>query len=177
MGFSRTQIGLVAKNAGLWSSVVGGMLGGILMLKIGINKALWLFGVVQMISILGFAWLAAAGHHDTITSVELAQLAVVIGLEALGSLGLGSAAFVAFMARATNPAYAATQFALFSSLIAVPRTFVSASTGYLVEQLGWTTFFYLCTVLALPGMLLLFKVAPWNGEEATSRMAEGVARA
>jgi PAT family beta-lactamase induction signal transducer AmpG len=127
MGFSKTEIGLVAKNAGLWPSVIGGLLGGTWMIKLGINRALWLFGVVQVVSIFGFAWLASVGHHAEITPVELAQLAIVIGLEALG-VGLGTAAFVAFIARATHPAYTATQFALFTSLAAVPRTFANAAT-------------------------------------------------
>ena len=161
MGFSKTQIGLIAKNAGLWPAVIGGLLGGLWMVKIGINKALWLFGVVQVVSIFGFAWLASVGHHAAITPVELAQLAIVIGLEALG-VGLGTAAFVAFIARATHPAYTATQFALFTSLAAMPRTFANAATGWLVETMGWAGFFLLCALLALPGMLLLFKVAPWN---------------
>jgi PAT family beta-lactamase induction signal transducer AmpG len=64
----------------------------------------------------------------------------------------------------TNPAYTATQLALFTSLGAVPRTFMNATSGWLVQQMGWTGFFLLCTLLALPGMLLLFKVAPWGGE-------------
>ncbi len=161
MGFSKTQIGLVAKNAGLWPAVIGGLLGGLWMVKIGINRALWLFGVVQVVSIFGFAWLASVGHHAEITAVELTQLAIVIGLEALG-VGLGTAAFVAFIARATHPAYTATQFALFTSLTAVPRTFANAATGWLVETMGWNGFFLLCAALALPGMLLLLKVAPWN---------------
>ncbi len=162
MGFSLTEIGAVAKNVGLWSSVIGGLLGGLWMVKIGINRALWLFGVVQFLSIFGFAWLAAAGHHAEITALALTQLAVVIGLEALG-VGLGTAAFVAFIARTTHPAYTATQFALFTSLTAVPRTFANAATGWLVETMGWTGFFLLCAALAMPGMLLLFKVAPWRG--------------
>ena len=161
MGFSKMQIGLVAKNAGLWPAVIGGLLGGLWMVKIGINRALWLFGVVQVVSILGFYWLAAGGHHAEITSVELTQLALVIGIEALG-VGLGTAAFVAFIARTTHPAYTATQFALFTSLAAIPRTFANAATGWLVESIGWSGFFLLCTLLALPGMLLLFKVAPWG---------------
>lgn len=161
MGFSKTQIGLIAKNAGLWPAVIGGMLGGLWMVKIGINRALWLFGVVQLLAIFGFAWLASVGHHAEITSVELSQLAIVIGLEALG-VGLGTVAFVAYIARTTHPAYTATQFALFTSLMAVPRTFANAATGWLVEGLGWTGFFYLCAVLAIPGMLLLLKVAPWH---------------
>ena len=161
MGFSKTQIGLVAKNAGLWPAVIGGLLGGLWMVKIGINRALWLFGVVQVVSIFGFAWLASVGHHAEITAVELAQLAIVIGLEAFG-VGVGTAAFVAFIARSTHPAYTATQFALFTSLAAMPRTFANAATGWLVEVMGWTGFFLLCAVLALPGMVLLFKVAPWK---------------
>jgi PAT family beta-lactamase induction signal transducer AmpG len=163
MGYSKTQIGLVAKNAGLWPSVVGGLLGGLWMVKIGVNKALWLFGLVQVFSIFGFAWLAAAGHHVEITGVDLTRLAVVIGLEALG-VGLGAAASGAFIARATHPGYTATQYALFTSLAVVPRTFANAATGWLVDMLGWMGFFFLCAVLAVPGMLLLFKVAPWKGE-------------
>ena len=157
MGFSKTEIGLVAKNAGLWPSVIGGLLGGIWMIKLGINRALWLFGGVQMIAILGFAWLATIGH-------SLPWLALVIGVEALG-VGLGTAAFVAFIAHTTHPLYTATQFALFTSLAAVPRTFANAATGYLVGWFGWVTFFLFCFILAIPGMLLLFKVAPWNGQE------------
>jgi len=161
MGFSKSDIGLIAKNAGLWPSIIGGMIGGLWMLKIGINRALWLFGVVQIVSIFGFAWLASVGHHAEITAIERAQLAIVIGMEALG-VGLGTVAYVAFMAHTTHPAYTATQFALFTSLMAMPRTFANAATGWLVETMGWTNFFFLCALLAIPGMLLLFKVAPWN---------------
>ena len=161
MGFTKTDIGLVAKHAGLWPAVVGALLGGLWMVRLGINRALWLFGVVQLGSIFGFAWLAAQGHFTTIGGSERIALAMVIGLEALG-VGLGTAAFVAFIARATHPAYTATQMALFTSLAAVPRTFVNASAGWLVEQLGWYGFFWLCAGLAMPGMILLLKVAPWN---------------
>ena len=155
MGFSKSEIGLIAKNAGLWASVIGGLLGGIWMLKIGINRGLWLFGVVQVVSILGFAWLAYVHEPDRVL------LAAVIAFEALG-VGLGTAAFTAFIARATDPRYTATQFALFTSLASVPRSLVNASTGWIVEQTGWFAFFVLCTVLALPGMLLLLRVAPWS---------------
>lgn len=161
LGFSTTDIGLVAKNAGLWPSIIFGILGGVWMLKLGINKALWLFGLVQWITILGFVWLAGFGHFDTIGLREQLMLATVISAEAAG-IGLGTVVFVAFIARETNPAYTATQFALFTSLSAVPRTFVNASTGYLIEQMGYVWFFWLCFFLAIPGMLLLFKVAPWR---------------
>ncbi len=155
LGFTKTQIGVVAKNAGLWASIVGGMLGGLWMVKIGINRGLWLFGVVQMMSILGFAWLARLGQPDIVV------LGVVIALEALG-VGLGTVAFVAFIARATDPRYTATQFALLTSLSAVPRTVVNASTGWIVDETGWFNFFLICTLLALPGMALLLRVAPWH---------------
>lgn len=166
MGYSKSDIGLIAKNAGLWPSVIGGMLGGLWMVKIGINRALWLFGVVQVVSIFGFAWLASMGAHTEIGALERTQLAIVIGLEALG-VGLGTVAFVAFIARTTHPAYTATQFALFTSLMAIPRTFANAATGWLVESMGWTQFFFLCALLAIPGMLLLFKVAPWHEQVST----------
>lgn len=154
MGFTNTQIGLVAKHAALWPMIIGGILGGILMIRIGINKALWLFGLVQIISILGFAVLARAGEG-------LWLLALVISFEYLG-VGLGTAAFVAFIARTTHRAYTATQLALFTGLTAIPRTVANTTTGVIVETVGWEMFFYICTVLALPGMLLLAKVAPWK---------------
>lgn len=156
-------IGLVAKNAGLWSMLIGGILGGVIMLKTGINKALWYFGFGQLITILGFVILAHEGMgSDTAPSVFL--LAFVIIAECLGA-GLGTSAFVAFLSAQTNKTYAATQFALLTSLSAVPRTFCNATTGYIVEFMGWENFFIFCTVLAIPGMLLLLKVAPFKAQE------------
>ena len=163
MGYSKSDIGLIAKNAGLWPAVIFGIIGGIWMLKLGINKALWLFGLVQIVTILGFVWLAAAGPFPVVGATERWMLAGVISAEAVG-VGLGTAAFVAYMARETNPAYTATQLALFTSLAAVPRTFINATTGYLIEWLGYVSFFWVCFFLAVPGMLLLFWVAPWNGD-------------
>jgi MFS transporter, PAT family, beta-lactamase induction signal transducer AmpG len=159
LGFKLTDIGLIAKNAGLWASVIGGLLGGLWMVKIGINRALWLFGIVQVVSILGFAWLAYVNRPDRVL------LAVVIAVEALG-VGLGTAAFTAYIARTTDPRYTATQYALFTSLAAVPRTVINASTGWIVEHTGWFDFYLLCTLLALPGMALLLRVAPWRSEVA-----------
>jgi PAT family beta-lactamase induction signal transducer AmpG len=154
MGFSMTQIGLVAKHAALWPAIFGGLLGGLIMVRLGINRALWLFGVVQVVSILGFAVLASNGPLVWL-------LALVISFEYLG-VGMGTAAFTAFIARETSKTYAATQFALFTALAALPRTFANASTGFIVEQVGWVHFFLLCAILALPGMLLLLRVAPWT---------------
>ena len=154
MGFSKTEIGLVAKHAALWPAIFGGLMGGLIMIKIGINRALWLFGVVQVVSILGFAILANNGP-------VLWMLAAVISFEYLG-VGMGTAAFTAFIARETSKTYAATQFALFTALAALPGTFANASTGMIVEQVGWVSFFLLCAILAIPGMLMLLWVAPWR---------------
>ena len=104
MGFTKTQIGLVAKHAALWPAIIGGLLGGLIMIRLGINRSLWLFGVVQVVSILGFAILASVGPL-------LWLLAVVISFEYLG-VGMGTAAFTAFIARETSKTFAATQFAL-----------------------------------------------------------------
>ena len=154
MGYSLSEIGTIAKFAGLVFGIGGGILGGILMLKLSINRALWAFGVVQMVTILGYAWLSTAGHTP-------AGLFAVVAAEYLG-VGLGAIALTAFMARETSREFTATQFALFSSFIAVPRTFANASTGFLIEAMGYTSFFLLCTAVAIPGMLMLIKVAPWN---------------
>jgi len=154
MGFSRTEIGSIAKVAALWASIAGSIIGGAVMLKLTINKALWIFGFVQLVTILGFAWLSVVGHDPLL-------LFAVVSAEYLG-VGLGTVALTAYIARETSRAFTATQFALFTSLIAVPRTFANASTGFLIEWLGYTAFFLLCTALAVPGMLMLFKAAPWR---------------
>jgi len=157
-GFSRTEIGSIAKIAALWSSIVGGILGGIVMLKLSINRALWIFGFVQMFTILGYVWLSTAGYNPM-------GLFIVVSGEYLG-VGLGAIALTAYMARETSKAFTATQFALFSSFIAIPRTFANASTGFIIEAIGYTLFFIVCTLIAIPGILLLFKVAPWNGKKS-----------
>ena len=161
MGFSNTQIGIVAKNASLWPMVIAGIVGGIIMLKIGINKALWLFGLVQIITILGFAWLASHGRFEQVGTYELMALSLVIAAEYIG-VGLGTSAFVAFMARETNPLYTATQLALFTSLSALPRATINTQAGYLIEYLGYYHYFWFCFFLAIPGMICLIWVAPWH---------------
>jgi MFS transporter, PAT family, beta-lactamase induction signal transducer AmpG len=158
LGFTTTQIGLAANATGLWASLAGGIVGGVWMVKLGVNRSLWVFGVLQAVAILGFAWLARAGTDTTL-------LAGVYGFEAFASTGLGTAALVAFISRATDPRYTATQYALFSSLAAVPRTFINASVGFIVAETGWFNFFVICFVLAFPAMMMLPKIAPWNGSK------------
>lgn len=156
LGFSMTQVGVVAKHAALWPAILGALVGGLIMIRLGINRALWIFGAIQMISILGFVWLASVG-------AKLWVLATVVAFEYLG-VGLGTAAFTAFIARESSRAFAATQFALFTAFAALPRSVANASTGFIVESTGWVTFFLLCTVFAIPGMLALIWVAPWRAE-------------
>jgi MFS transporter, PAT family, beta-lactamase induction signal transducer AmpG len=166
IGFSKTEVGSIAKMVVIPSSAVGLLVGGVTIAKIGINRALWIFGLGQMISTLGFSLLARLGP-------EPLALATVVSVENLAG-GLGTAAFIAFLSRATDRRFTATQYALFSALVALPRTAATATTGYVVEWIGFESFFMLCTALALPGMLLLFKVARWG---APARVATEVTAA
>ncbi|OOH89671.1 AmpG family muropeptide MFS transporter [Pasteurellaceae bacterium 15-036681] len=161
MGFSKTDIGTIVKINSLWASIISGMLGGIMMIRLGINKSLWAFGFIQLITILGFVWMASHGHFKTVGAYELFVLTTVIIGEYIG-VGLGTAAFVAFMAKETNPLYTATQLAIFTSLSAIPSKLFGAFSGVLVENFGYYTFFWICFFVGIPGMLMLFKVAPWS---------------
>jgi PAT family beta-lactamase induction signal transducer AmpG len=158
IGFSKTQIGMVVKLFGFWATVAGTLIGGVIMLRLGINRSLWAFGFFQAVSTAGFAVLAFFGN-------SLPLLSTVIAFENLSS-GMGTAAFIAFMASITNKKFTATQYALLSSLMGVPRVMASAPTGFLAKNLGWETFFIMCTLIAVPGMLLLLKFAPWNPKKA-----------
>jgi len=152
--FTKTQIGAVVKLFGFWATIAGGLAGGILMLRLGINKSLWVFGALQAVSTAGFAVLARIGN-------SVPALAAVIGFENLTS-GMGTAAFVAFMASITNKKFTATQYALLTSLMGIPRVIASAPTGFFAKYFGWQGFFIFCTLIAVPGMLLLMKFAPWH---------------
>jgi PAT family beta-lactamase induction signal transducer AmpG len=149
-GYSEAEIGAVVKLFGFWATIAGGTLGGIWILRIGMRRALWLFGLGQMISTLGFVVLASVDP----TRIALATVVAVENFTA----GLGTAAFVGFMAALTDRRFTATQYALLSSLMGVPRVVVSAPTGWLALTMGWPAFFALCTLLALPGLLLLRRV-------------------
>lgn len=157
LGFSKTQIAGIAKLFGFWATIGGALVGGVLMLKLGINKSLWVFGSFQALSTFGFSILAKVGASS-------AALAGVITVENLAS-GMGTAAYTAYMASITNKKFTATQYALLTSLMSVPRVIASAPTGYMVEWMGWFNFYLFCTLIAVPGMLLLFKIAPWSGKE------------
>lgn len=154
IGYTKNQLADIGKIFGMAATIGGGFLGGIIILKWNINKSLWIFGILQAVSTYGFAVLSWS-------PIETEYLALVIAFENLAS-GMGTSAYAAFMASITDVRYTATQYALLSSLMALPRTIISAPTGYMADYLGWNWFFILCTVVAIPGMLLLFKVAPWS---------------
>jgi len=147
LGYSKTEIGAVVKLFGFWATLAGGTLGGIWMLRAGMHGALWLFGFGQMISTFGFVVLAQIPPSEV-------ALAAVVAIENL-TAGMGTAAFVGFMAALTDRRFTATQYALLSSLMGVPRVLLSAPTGWLAQTLGWSGFFLLCVLIAIPGLLLL----------------------
>ncbi|NBI13121.1 AmpG family muropeptide MFS transporter [[Haemophilus] felis] len=161
MGFSNSDIGTVVKLNSLWASIISGMIGGIMMLRLGINRSLWIFGFVQLFTILGFVWMASHGKFEHIGSYEFFVLTTVIIGEYIG-VGLGGAAFVAFMAREANPLYTVTQLAIFTSLAAIPSKIFGAFSGVLVENFGYYHFFWICFAVAIPGMICLRWVAPWS---------------
>ena len=156
MGFSKTEIGAVVKLFGFWATIIGSILGGLLILRSGIYRSLWGFGILQALSTAGFVLLAQVGY-------SLPLLAGVIAFENL-SAGMGTAAFVAFMASLTNRKFTATQYALLSSLMGIPRVIVAAPTGYFAEWLGWSGFFSFCALVAIPGLLLLLSFRHWLDE-------------
>lgn len=147
-GFSATEVGTVNKLLGLAATIVGALTGGALMAKLGLYRSLLFFGVLQGVSNLGF-WLISVSPHSVVL------MACAVGLENLCG-GMGTAAFVALLMGLCNRQFSATQFALLSALSAVGRTYLAGPlTPPLVEYAGWSTFFILTVVIAIPGLLLL----------------------
>jgi PAT family beta-lactamase induction signal transducer AmpG len=164
LGYSKSEIGTVVKLLGAWATIAGGLAGGLLMLKAGIYRSLWLFGLLQAVSTAGFAVLARIGY-------SLPALSVVIGFENITG-GMGTSAFAAFMASQTNRKFTATQYALLTSVMVLPRALASAPTGMAVTLVGWEGFFIFCSLAAVPGLLVLRRVAPRRGARAAAESAE-----
>lgn len=150
IGFSKTQIGAVVKVFGFWATVGGTIAGGIIMIRLGILRSLWIFGILQALSTAGFALLATVGP-------SLPALSAVIAFENLSG-GMGTSAYAGYMASITDKRFTATQYALLTSLMGIPRVLASAPTGYLATHMGWWRFFIFCTLIALPGLLLLLRI-------------------
>ena len=171
MAFSPAEVGVVNKIIGLWLTIGGALLGGLLMLKLGLWRSLLLFGILQAASNLGFWWLAVEGKglmpglvlpaFDW-GFVQLAHptpvdggLLMVIAFENLSG-GMGTAAFVAFLMSLCNQRFTATQYALLSAFASVGRVWVGPLAGVLAESIGWPTFFLVSTVAALPALWMLW---------------------
>jgi len=147
MGFSGIEIAGVTKAFGVAATLVGVFAGGVMVARLGVISALIAGGVLQAVTNLLFAWLAAAGH-------DIALLALAIGADNFAG-GLGSAAFVAYLSGLCNVAFTGTQYALLTSLMALGRTLFATSSGWLAQEIGWVEFFVATTALAAPGLLLL----------------------
>jgi PAT family beta-lactamase induction signal transducer AmpG len=171
MLFSPAEVGVVNKLIGLWLTIAGALVGGALMLRLGLWRSLLLFGVLQMLSNLGFWWLAVNGKgalpglvlpafdwgfvrlaHPT--DVDGGLLMVIAAENITG--GMGTAAFVAFLMSLCNQRFTATHYALLSAFASVGRVWVGPLAGVMVESIGWPSFFVLSTVLALPALLMLW---------------------
>lgn len=153
-GFTKTEYAGAVKGVGLAALLIGGFVGAWIMARIGLNRALWIFGVLQALAILSFVALAS-------TDKNLVFLGIAVGSE-MFTAGMAVPAFTAFIAFLTNKKFTATQYALLNSLVAIPRTVISAPAGILAAYLGWTNYFVFCALTAIPGMLLLTRFAPWN---------------
>jgi PAT family beta-lactamase induction signal transducer AmpG len=158
INFSKTEIGAIQGGMGFIATTVGVLVGGVILTKIGINRALWVFGILQLLSNLGYYALAIAGKNYSL-------LVLAINIENFCA-GLVTVVTVAFLMSLCNHSFTTTQFALFSSLMAISRDILSAPAGQLAKATGWSSFFLLTLVAALPGLLLLPVVAPWNPQLA-----------
>lgn len=150
MGYSKLEIATIAKSFSVVFTLVGSFIGGLVVQKRGIVFSLWLFGISQTLSTLLIASL-------TLIDKNLWVLGGIICIEDLAT-SMASAAFVAFMASMTNKQFSATQYALLSSLMGIPRVILSSPTGYLAESFGWMGFFVFCSVVTLPGLMMIPKM-------------------
>lgn len=153
-GFTKTDIGAIQVGMGLIATIVGALAGGSILSRIGINRSLWVFGILQAVSNLAYFSLAYLGKNYQ-------AMVLAINIEQFCG-GLGTAAFVAFLMSLCNQRFSATQYALLSSLMAVSRDILSAPGGAIAAVTGWSTFFLITIVAAVPGLLLLPVFAPWN---------------
>jgi MFS transporter, PAT family, beta-lactamase induction signal transducer AmpG len=154
IGVTKTEIAAIQGGLGLIATSLGVLIGGIIMTRIGIHRSLWVFGVLQLVSNLGYYALSLTGKNYSV-------LLTAISIENFCA-GLVTVATVAYLMSLCSHNFTTTQFALFSSLMAISRDLLSAPSGELAKATGWGTFFLLTLVAALPGLLLLPIVAPWN---------------
>ena len=148
--FTPTDVGTINKGLGLIATIAGALFGGTIMVKLGLFRSLMVFGIFQMISNLSFMVLAWIGksYPAMITAVAFENV----------SGGMGTAAFTALLMALCDKRFSATQFALLSSLSALGRVFISPTSGFLQVAVGWPVFFFITTLIALPGLALLWRL-------------------
>jgi PAT family beta-lactamase induction signal transducer AmpG len=163
IGFSRGEVGTVNKAFGLVSTILGTLVGGGIISRIGINRSLWVFAFLQAGSNLAFTSLAVLGKNYP-------AMVAAIGIENICG-GMGTAAFVAFMMSLCDKRFTATQYALITSFMAVTRVLAGVPTGFMVSSMGWAMFYAVSVMGAVPGILLLPRFAPWEsrGERLEAR--------
>jgi PAT family beta-lactamase induction signal transducer AmpG len=154
MGFTKHEYFVIVKGIGMLALFGGAFIGGIVMVRLKIANSLWVFGILQAVSTACFALLLIVGKNHVV-------LTGIVAFEFLAT-GLGQAAYASYMAVQTNKRFTATQYAMMTSLMAIPGTAAAAITGYMAEYLGWSGFYIACALAALPGMLLLLRIAPWG---------------
>jgi len=164
LGFSKLEVGNIGKLVSFVASLSGVALGGALVARLGLFSALLVGGVLQMLSNLLYIALLLSGHND------LMLAASIFGENFTG--GMASAAFVAYLSGLCSLAFTATQYALFSSLAAVPIRFLSAPAGWLVDRIGWIPFFLIATAACLPSLALLLRLRPRLGAPVSEAAAE-----
>jgi PAT family beta-lactamase induction signal transducer AmpG len=173
LSFTQAEVGVVNKVIGLWLTIGGALLGGAVLARIGLFRSLLAFGILQMLSNVGFYVLAALGKgawgaftlpaFDLVivslkedAQVDRLLLAVIAGENLSG--GMGTAAFVAFLMALCNRKFTATQYALLSAFASVGRVWVGPLSGVLSESVGWPVFFLLSVTAAAPGLALLWSL-------------------
>lgn len=162
MGFTKTQYFVIVKGVGMMGLFGGVLVGGSIMVRLGIAKSLYLFGFLQALSTAFFALLNMVNHSSLFWfNYSRAMLGAIVAFEFFAT-GLGQAAYASYMAIQTNKRFTATQYALLTSLMGIPGVFAAAVTGFVVNFSSWNFFYSFCALAALPGMLLLFKIAPWK---------------
>ena len=154
LGFSKTEIGLAMKVVGMACLIGGGILGGLVMARWSLIKSLWLFGILQMVSMSGHVALALMGKNHL-------MLLVTVGVEN-SIFAMGTVAYLALIQRCCNLKNTGTQFALLSSLSAFARVLFASPAGILAKSYGWPVFFLTCMALAIPGLLLLTRFSGWE---------------
>jgi PAT family beta-lactamase induction signal transducer AmpG len=158
MGYDAFDRGVALTTLSVGLTIAGTFAGGLVSTAVGLGHALWIFGVVQVFSNAGYLLLAV---------LERPNVAVMYGATGFEvfAAGMGMGAFGVLLFRLTDKRFSATQYALFSSLFAVPRVVAGPITGFTVSALGWPSFFLLTMVLGVPGLLMLARFVPIGSRE------------